>query len=207
MEPRATSRAVIPFSFAKFGSVRPPVAGKRVLFVAGFAHPPNEDAAIWFVEQIFRRSWPPCPTRISTSSARTRPSAFSRSPAAMFPSPQTSATPSCAYFFQVGARRRGGAAAFRRGYEAQGRGSAAERVPLVTTEVGAQGLPGLREGRGGRGHACRHCGRGPPPSSERRALGASGQGANSIRRGPLRRLPADIVAGGLRRRRASPAVD
>ena len=52
LEPSIDARALIPFSFDDFRSLRTPPASSAILFVAGFAHPPNVDAALWFVEEI-----------------------------------------------------------------------------------------------------------------------------------------------------------
>jgi GT2 family glycosyltransferase/glycosyltransferase involved in cell wall biosynthesis len=52
MEPSVTARSVLPYCFARFAPLRPPPSGKLLLFVGGFAHPPNAEAAAWFVEQV-----------------------------------------------------------------------------------------------------------------------------------------------------------
>jgi glycosyltransferase involved in cell wall biosynthesis len=51
------SRAVTPYSFQKFVSRSAPPIGATVIFVAGFAHAPNVDAAIWLVENILPLVW------------------------------------------------------------------------------------------------------------------------------------------------------
>jgi GT2 family glycosyltransferase len=52
MEPHVVSLPVVPFAFTRFGAPRPPVRSQAILFVAGFGHPPNEDAAVWFVREM-----------------------------------------------------------------------------------------------------------------------------------------------------------
>ena len=52
MEPHVVSLPVVPFAFTRFGATRTPVHGQAILFVAGFGHPPNEDAAFWFVREV-----------------------------------------------------------------------------------------------------------------------------------------------------------
>jgi glycosyltransferase involved in cell wall biosynthesis len=52
MEPGAPVRAVLPYCFPSFGQVRPPPTTRQIIFVAGFGHPPNEEAAIWFVREV-----------------------------------------------------------------------------------------------------------------------------------------------------------
>ena len=52
LENGTKARAVTPYSFHKFVSRSAPPTGANVIFVAGFAHAPNVDAAIWLVENI-----------------------------------------------------------------------------------------------------------------------------------------------------------
>jgi GT2 family glycosyltransferase/SAM-dependent methyltransferase/glycosyltransferase involved in cell wall biosynthesis len=54
-EPHIQARPVVPYAFQSFGAPRDPPPGEAILFVAGFGHPPNEDAAAWFVQHIFPR--------------------------------------------------------------------------------------------------------------------------------------------------------
>lgn len=54
LEPGIAVQDVVAYAFAKFGTPVDPPAGESILFVAGFGHPPNEDAACWFVAEI----WP-----------------------------------------------------------------------------------------------------------------------------------------------------
>jgi GT2 family glycosyltransferase len=54
LAPGATVRAVVPYAFGDSQSlgIREPPEGFWILFVAGFGHPPNTEAAIWFVRAI-----------------------------------------------------------------------------------------------------------------------------------------------------------
>ncbi len=52
LEPSATVRAVVPYAFDDVSILHQPPAGAWILFVAGFAHTPNADAAIWFVDEV-----------------------------------------------------------------------------------------------------------------------------------------------------------
>jgi GT2 family glycosyltransferase len=52
MAPNVAAHALVPYCFETFGVERLPPAGREILFVAGFAHPPNEDAACWFVANV-----------------------------------------------------------------------------------------------------------------------------------------------------------
>jgi GT2 family glycosyltransferase/SAM-dependent methyltransferase len=57
LEPRVVARSVPPYALPAPPPVRttPPAATGGVVFVAGFAHPPNVDAARWFVGEVFPR--------------------------------------------------------------------------------------------------------------------------------------------------------
>jgi GT2 family glycosyltransferase/glycosyltransferase involved in cell wall biosynthesis len=52
MAPGAVVRAIIPFCFQTSPARTAPVATRRLLFVAGFAHAPNVDAAIFLIKKI-----------------------------------------------------------------------------------------------------------------------------------------------------------
>jgi GT2 family glycosyltransferase/SAM-dependent methyltransferase len=55
LEPRARARAIAPYSLEWFASDRDtssPGTRAGILFVAGFGHPPNGDAAFWLVNEI-----------------------------------------------------------------------------------------------------------------------------------------------------------
>jgi glycosyltransferase involved in cell wall biosynthesis len=62
MQPTAVVHAVSPWCFESFGQRRSPPSGHEILFVAGFGHPPNEDAACWFVEAVLPRILAVVPT-------------------------------------------------------------------------------------------------------------------------------------------------
>ncbi len=55
IEPGIIARAVPAFGFSRFGAPRPPPGNADILFVGGFAHPPNEAAVRWFAEAILPR--------------------------------------------------------------------------------------------------------------------------------------------------------
>jgi GT2 family glycosyltransferase len=52
MEPGVAARTILPYCFADFATHRPLCAEPVLLFVGGFAHPPNQEAALWFVDAI-----------------------------------------------------------------------------------------------------------------------------------------------------------
>jgi O-antigen biosynthesis protein len=52
MVPDAALGSIVPYCFSHFTERGVPPANSEILFVAGFAHPPNVDAALWFVREI-----------------------------------------------------------------------------------------------------------------------------------------------------------
>lgn len=57
MEPAANVRAVSPYAFDWFRTDAVPEGRRDILFVAGFGHPPNVDAAFWLVNEIMPLVW------------------------------------------------------------------------------------------------------------------------------------------------------
>jgi GT2 family glycosyltransferase/ubiquinone/menaquinone biosynthesis C-methylase UbiE len=57
LEPRVVARSIPPYALPPPLPVRktPPAATGGIVFVAGFAHPPNADAAQWFVGEVLPR--------------------------------------------------------------------------------------------------------------------------------------------------------
>lgn len=55
LEPDSDARAVLPYAFDAFEDDALVQGRKGVLFVAGFAHPPNVDAARWLVTEVMPR--------------------------------------------------------------------------------------------------------------------------------------------------------
>jgi glycosyltransferase involved in cell wall biosynthesis len=51
-EPGAVARTLLPYSFADFPVPRPPPVGPTMLFVGGFAHLPNRHGVRWFVGHV-----------------------------------------------------------------------------------------------------------------------------------------------------------
>ena len=54
-EETAQAVAIVPYAYETFGDARVPPHNHEILFVAGFGHPPNADAAVWLVKEIFPR--------------------------------------------------------------------------------------------------------------------------------------------------------
>ena len=51
-EPGVAVRTLLPYSFADFASPRPPAAEPVILFVGGFAHLPNRHGVFWFIDRV-----------------------------------------------------------------------------------------------------------------------------------------------------------
>lgn len=54
MAPKANVRAVVPFALDPVNEAGPALGAREmwILFVGGFAHPPNAQAAVWFVREV-----------------------------------------------------------------------------------------------------------------------------------------------------------
>ncbi len=140
----ARAATIVPYAYEEFGYGREPAGNREILFVAGFGHPPNVDAAVWLARDVMKLIWEEVPDatlalvganptqlvrslasarvevrgRVSEDELRAR---YSRARIAMVP-------------------LRSGAGVKSKVVEALREG-----LPLVTTSVGAQGLPGIEE--------------------------------------------------------------
>ena len=143
LEPGVVAQAVPIYSLPPplpARSLAPPVT--RLLFVAGFSHPPNVDAAIWLVRDILPRIRALCPN-LSLSLVGSHPTASVTALAGDgievtgFVSEEDLAKRYAAARVAVCPLRFGAGVKFKV-VEAMYRG-----LPLVTTPVGAQGLTGI----------------------------------------------------------------
>src|SRR5699024_2093258 len=57
LEPGASASAITPYAFDDFNDSAVADSRQGVLFVAGFGHPPNVDAAFWLVNEIMPLVW------------------------------------------------------------------------------------------------------------------------------------------------------
>ena len=142
LQPGANIGMIVPYCFDRFASARAAPAGHEIIFVAGFGHPPNEDAAIWFVSKIFpliRAEVPDAALSIIGSDPTARVRALAADGIAVFGDVSESNL--------VAAYGRARVAVVPLRYGAGVKLKAVEAlragVPVVTTPVGAQGLPGL----------------------------------------------------------------
>ena len=55
------AETIIPYAYEEFGYGREPAGNHEILFVAGFGHPPNVDAAVWLASEIMKLVWEEVP--------------------------------------------------------------------------------------------------------------------------------------------------
>jgi GT2 family glycosyltransferase len=142
LQPDANISSIVPYCFDQFAAPRAAPAGQEIVFVAGFAHPPNEDAAVWFATEILpliRAEVPTACLSIIGSNPTARVRQLSGDDVTVFAN-VTAVELQAAY-----QRARVAVVPLRCGAGVKLKVVEALRagVPLVTTPVGAQGLPGL----------------------------------------------------------------
>jgi GT2 family glycosyltransferase/glycosyltransferase involved in cell wall biosynthesis len=142
LQPGVVARAVQPYGFADFPPPRGPASSQTLLFVAGFAHPPNEDAACWLARDIMplvRLHAPLARLAIVGSDPTARVLALDRAGAAIVANVGDAELREWYAMARVAVvPLRHGAGVKRKVVEALREG-----LPLVTTPIGAQGLQGL----------------------------------------------------------------
>ena len=142
LEPGASVRGVTPFGFADFATPRPPPAGQAILFVGGFGHAPNEQALLWFVNEVLplvrqRRGT----ARLLVAGSRPGPNVLRLARADISILPDLSQEALRGHY--AAARVAVAPLQFGAGVKLKVVEALREGVPLVTTPIGAQGLPGL----------------------------------------------------------------
>ena len=144
LQPDANIGSVVPYCFDHFADPRSAPPGHEIIFIAGFGHPPNEDAALWFVNEILpliRAEVPDARLSVIGSNPTEKVQALAGDGITLFAN-VTDAELEAAYD-----RARVAVVPLRCGAGVKLKVVEALRagVPLVTTPVGAQGLPGLSQ--------------------------------------------------------------
>ncbi|HEX9167469.1 MAG TPA: glycosyltransferase family 2 protein, partial [Roseiarcus sp.] len=57
----ARAATIVPYAYDAFGEGRQPAKNREILFVAGFGHPPNVDAAAWLANDVMKLIWEQVP--------------------------------------------------------------------------------------------------------------------------------------------------
>jgi len=143
--PGCRARTLPVFGFGEFASPEEPALQQRrdLLFVAGFGHAPNEDAAVWFVHQVLPRirvAVPSIRLWLVGSSPTAAVRALSRVPGVLVTGYVTDEQLAAHY-----ARARLVVAPMRYGAGIKGKVVEAMRygVPIITTPTGVQGMAGI----------------------------------------------------------------
>jgi GT2 family glycosyltransferase len=144
LEPDVEAFALTAYCFDSFVKRTVAISGATILFVAGFGHPPNVDAAIWLAHEVFPLVKQRRPDA-TLSLVGSNPTAVVRALASddievagWVSSEELKARYSRARVAAVPLR-------FGAGVKLKVVEAMVEAVPLVTTPVGAQGLPALDE--------------------------------------------------------------
>lgn len=142
LEPGIVTRAIPLASYETFPSRTTPPTGARLLFVGGFVHQPNVDAVLWFARNVLPRVLARAPQAHLTIVGGNAPAEVR---ALAGPAVTIAGRVSDAELAQCYATHRVALAPLRFGAGVKGKVAEALQaaVPLVTTEVGAQGLPDL----------------------------------------------------------------
>lgn len=144
IEPSARARAITPYAFDEFRGNATTAGRDGIVFVAGFAHPPNVDAAAWLVGEIMPIVWDRHP-QVHVYLVGSKPTqqvkalASDRVKVTGYVDDLTLA--------QHYLKARVAVVPLRYGAGIKGKVVEAlqQGLPLVTTGVGAQGLEGLQE--------------------------------------------------------------
>ncbi|NML14166.1 glycosyltransferase [Azohydromonas caseinilytica] len=142
--PWVQAQAVQAYCFDEVVVPQRPIASRQLIFVAGFGHPPNVDAARWLVKEVMPMVWAqepdvqlglvgskPTPEVLALQSKQVEVTGWVSDErlAELYAASRVAVVP-----------LRFGAGVKHKVVEALSQG-----VPLVTTSVGAQGLPGLEK--------------------------------------------------------------
>lgn len=144
LQPGTRVRAIAPYAFDRFNDAAEPDGRSGLLFVAGFAHSPNVDAALWLVQEVMPRLWREHP-QLTLSLVGSNPTDVVKGLAGR----QVEVTGYVSDAELCRRYRQARVAVVPLRYGAGVKGKVVEALqnglPLATTSVGAQGLPGLEQ--------------------------------------------------------------
>jgi len=142
MSPHTLARTVTGFCFDPFPARTAPPEGHSILFVAGFAHPPNVDAAVFLIREIVPRLEQEIGP-IKVVLAGSSPTETVRALAG--PSVEVTGYVTDEALSELYNRQRVSVVPLRFGAGVKGKvvESLSRGLPLVTTSIGAQGITGL----------------------------------------------------------------
>ena len=142
LAPGVDAQAILPYAFDHFNDVASPDQRGGILFVAGFAHGPNVDAAQWLVEEVMPLVWEKHPG-VNLSLVGSNPTNAVRALAASHVEVTGFVTDE--ELARRYAEARVAVVPLRFGAGVKGKVVEAmqQGLPLVTTGIGAQGLDGL----------------------------------------------------------------
>ncbi|MEO8364606.1 MAG: glycosyltransferase [Pseudoxanthomonas sp.] len=142
LEPTVNAIAIQPYAFDVFHEAEDASSRRGVLFVAGFGHPPNVDAASWLVDQVMPEVWKVCPD-LPLKLVGANPT--QRVLELAGPLVEVTGYVDDAELASLYREARVAVVPLRYGAGVKGKvvESLCNGLPLVTTSVGAQGLPGL----------------------------------------------------------------
>lgn len=142
LEPGTSVRRVTAFGFADFPTPRLPPAGQTILFVGSFGHAPNEQALLWFVNEVLPLVRTRCATaRLLVAGSRPGPNVLRLARAYISVLPDLSRDELRERY--AAARVAVAPLRFGAGVKLKVVEALREGVPLVTTPIGAQGLADL----------------------------------------------------------------
>jgi len=143
-EPGVAARTLLPYCFEQFAALRPPPTDPVLLFVGGFAHQPNQHGLMWFLDQVLPIIRMQVPTARLVVVGSNPPADIAALNSTLVSVRSNVSDHELRELYRTArvaiAPLRYGAGVKLKVVEAM-----CEGLPLVTTAIGAQGLPGLED--------------------------------------------------------------